>query len=175
MRVRAGIRQWLDVEELATRRAVLAGVADPTSMPRLLDVVAATPGAIAYRVEFDRDVARRPKIVGRVEGMLPLICQRCLERFEWCFDTRFESVAVGSEREETRGLDTVVCSGGRVDLGSMIEDELLLALPNAPVHPRGMCEAPPIRTACEQPPSPRSSPFSALDALRPHHGRERPS
>ena len=167
------MRRLLDVEELATRRAILSGVVDPVSMSRLLEVVAARPGAIAYRVEFARDVSRRPKIVGRVEGMLPLMCQRCLESFDWCFDTRFESLAVGSEQEETRGLDAVVCSGGRVELESMIEDELLLALPNAPVHPRGLCEAPPIRAACGQPRSPRSSPFSALDALRVHHGRER--
>ena len=170
MREPASIRQLLDVEDLAARRATLAGVVDPTSMPRLLEVVAAGPGAISYRVEFDRNASRRPKIVGRVEGMLPLTCQRCLERFDWCFDTRFETLAVGSEREETRGMDAVVCTGGRVELESIVEDELLLALPNAPVHPRGSCEAPPMRTARERPPSRRVNPFSALDALRPRPG-----
>lgn len=173
MREPANIRRLLDVEELATRRAILTGVVDPISMPRLLGVVAARPGGITYRVEFAWDVSRRPKIAGRMEGMLPLTCQRCLERFDWSFDTRFESVAVGSEQEETSGQDAVVCSGGRVELESMIEDELLLELPHAPVHPPGSCEAPPVRAARGRPPSRRSNPFSALDALRPHHDRER--
>ena len=71
------------------------------------------------------------------------------------------------------GQDVVICPGGRLELESVIEDELLLALPNAPVHAHGSCEAPPVRNADAQLPSPRFSPFSALDALRSRHGRER--
>ena len=73
-------------------------------------------------------------------GVLPLICQRCLERFDWSFDTRFETVVVDSGQVETGGLDALVCSSGRIELARVIEDELLLALPNAPVHPHGACE-----------------------------------
>ena len=171
----ASTQRLLDVEELASRRAILAGVVDPVSMPRLLEVVTTRPGAIAYRIEFAWDVSRRPKMIGHVEGMLPLVCQRCLERFDWFLDTRFESLVIDNGRGETAGLDAVVCSGGRIELEPIIEDELLLALPNAPVHPRGSCEAPPIRAAREQPRSGRSNPFSALRALRARHGRDQSS
>lgn len=173
MRESANTRQFLDVEELASRRAVLDGSVDPVSMPRLLEIVTTTPNAIAYRIEFDRDASGRPKMVGCVEGMLPLTCQRCLEGLDWHFDTRFETLVVGRESEAPDGQDAVVCSGGRIELEPVIEDEVLLALPNAPVHARGSCEAPPIRTTGE--PSRRSNPFSALRVLRSHHGRERSS
>lgn len=173
MREPASIRRVLDVEELASRRAVLAGAVDPASMPRLLELVTARPGEIAYHIEFTRHVSRRPKMLGHVEGVLPLVCQRCLGRLDWSFDTRFEIVVVDSERVETGGLDALVCSSGRIELARVIEDELLLALPNAPVHPHGACEAPPIRVSGEQPRSLRPSPFSALRALHPRHGRER--
>jgi uncharacterized protein len=172
MREPASIRRLLDVEELASQRAILAGVVDPASMPRLLEIVTTRPSAIAYHIEFARDVSRRPKLIGHVEGILPLICQRCLERLDWFFDRRFESVVIGNEQEETGGLDAVVCSGGRIELEPIVEDELLLALPNAPVHPRGSCEAPPIRGAREQPRSRHSNPFSALRELRAHHDRK---
>ena len=173
MRESASTRQFLDVEELASRRAILAGFVDPVSMPRLLDVVTATPSSIVYRIEFTWDVSGRPKMAGRVEGMLPLICQRCLEELDWYFDTRFETLVIGNEQEETNGRDAAVCSGGRMELEPMIEDELLLALPNAPVHARGSCEAPPIPATSEQPPSRPGNPFSALHALRSYHGRKR--
>lgn len=173
MRESASIRRNMDVEALASQRAILAGEVDPASMPRLLEVVTSKPSAIAYRIEITWDGSGRPKMIGRVEGMLPLICQRCLEKFDWCFDARFESLVIDDEQEETGGPDGVVCSGGRIELGPIVEDELLLALPNAPVHPHGTCAAPPIRTAREQPPSRRSNPFSALQALRPNHGRGR--
>ena len=175
MRERAGGRRSLDVEELASRRAVLAGVVDAQSLPRLLEVVTAGPAGVAYRVEFQRDSVGRPKMTGRVEGVLPLVCQRCLDRLEWSLDARFESVVVEHERGDTGGLDAVICSDGRIELDPMIEDEILLALPQAPVHPRGSCRAPEIRTARGQPPSRRTNPFSALRVLRPTRGREQRS
>ena len=173
MRERMAGRRSLDVEELASRRATLAGVVEAESLPRLLEVVTATPGTVAYRIVFTRDVSGRPRMSGHVEGVLPLVCQRCLDRLDWSFDARFEFVAVEGGREDTGGPDAVSCSGGRIELEPMIEDEILLALPNAPVHPRGSCEAPSIRDAREQPPSRPSGPFAALSALRSNHGRER--
>ncbi|MDE0456000.1 MAG: YceD family protein [Chromatiales bacterium] len=172
MRERTGDRRSLDVEELVSRRAVLAGAVEAESLPRLLEVVTARPRAVAYRIEFTRDVSGRPKMSGHVEGVLPLVCQRCLDRFDWSFDTRFESVVVGNAQEDTGGMDAVTCSGGRIDLNPVIEDEILLALPNAPVHPRGSCDAPSFRAARGQPSSRRSSPFSALRTLWSNHGRE---
>lgn len=173
MRKSASTRRFLDVEELASRQACLSGLVEPVLMPRLLEVVASTPSAIAYRIEFTRDASGRPRMRGRVEGMLPLVCQRCLEEIEWPIETGFKSLAIGSEHEETRGLDAVICSGGRLDLESVIEDELLLALPNSPAHAYGSCEPPPIRDAGEQPALRRTNPFTALHALRSHRGRER--
>ena len=173
MRESASTRRFLDVEELASRQACLSGLVEPVLMPRLLEVAASTPSAIAYRIEFTRDASGRPRMRGRVEGMLPLICQRCLEELEWRIETGFESLVIGSEHEEARGLDAVVCSGGRLDLESVIEDELLLALPDSPAHAYGSCEPPPIRDAGEQSALRRTNPFTALDALRSHRGRER--
>ena len=175
MREPASTRRFLEVEELVSRRAILAGLVDPVSMPRLLDIVATAPSAIAYRIEFTRDASGRPRMIGRVEGMLPLLCQRCLERLDWHFDTKFESLVIGDEQRETNAEDAVLCPGGRIELEPVIEDELLLALPNAPVHPHGSCEVPSVRVVMEQSPSRRSNPFSALGALRADLGRERSS
>ncbi len=173
MRERGGGRRSLDVEDLAARRAVLAGVVEAESLPRLLEVVTAGLGAVAYRIELTRDdVSGRPKMNGHVRGGLPLVCQRCLDRLDWSFDARFESVVVEDGRDDTGGPDAVTCSGGRIELETVIEDEILLALPNAPAHPRGSCEAPSFRAAREPPPSRRSSPFAALSALRPDRGPE---
>ena len=144
-------------------------------MPRLLDVAATTPSAVAYRIEFTRDASGRVRMAGRAEGMLPLVCQRCLEKLDWCFDTRFEFLVVGNEREETNGQDAVVCSGGRAELEPIIEDELLLALPGAAVHARGSCEAPPVRAAGGAAPARAPSPFSILRTLRSDHGCDRSS
>ena len=113
-------------------------------------------------------------MIGRVEATLPLVCQRCLDGLDLRLDARFESLVLGNDRGEMDGQDVVVCSDGRLVLESVVEDELLLALPGAPVHAFGSCETPPVRGPDGQSPSPRStSPFSALHALRSRHGRGR--
>ncbi len=136
-------------------------------MPRLLGVVATRPDAVAYRIEFGRDASGRPKMCGHVKGALTFVCQRCLDRLDWPLDARFESVVVESAQEDTGGMDAVTSPGGRIDPELVIEEEILLALPNAPVHPRGSCAAPSVHGACGRPPSRRSSPFSALRTLWP--------
>ena len=112
-------------------------------------------------------------MIGRVDGMLPLVCQRCLDGLDWRFDMKFESLVVADEQEEANWRDAVVCPGGRIALEPMIEDELLLAMPNAPVHPHGACEAPPIRVANGRSSSSGSHPFSALGALRLRRRRKK--
>ena len=169
----ASARRYLDAEELASRRAVVTGFVEIESMPRLLDIVTGTPSAVAYRIEFAREVPGRPRIVGRIEGMLPLTCQRCLDSLDWRFDMEFKSLLVGDEREEPHGEEAVVCPDGRIALVPMIEDEVLLAVPSAPVHAHGTCEAPAIPVASGQMPPTRSHPFAALQSLRSRQGPER--
>ena len=170
----ASTRQFLEVEELVSRQAVLTGSVEPALMPRLLEFAAMAPDAITYRIEFTRDAAGQPRMIGRVEGMLPLICQRCLGAIDWRLDTRFESLVVDDEHEETNAQDAVVCSGGRLALELIIEDELLLALPSAPAHAYGSCEVPLFHQAAPtQRSARRSNPFSTLRALRVEHGRRR--
>ncbi|MCY4286449.1 MAG: YceD family protein [Thiotrichales bacterium] len=157
----------MDVEELASRRAILDGVVEAESLPRLLEVVATRPDAVAYRIEFTRDASGRTRMSGHVKGVLTFVCQRCLGRLDWPLDAKFESVVVGNAQEDTGGVDAVTSFGGRIDPDLLIEEEILLALPNAPVHPRGSCDAPSFHGACERPPSRHSSPFSALRTLWP--------
>ena len=142
-------------------------------MTRLLEIAAVPPRAIAYRIEFATDAYGRPRMTGQVDGTVRLVCQRCLDEFDWCIGTRIDAAIVGEEHEEAHGQDVVVGTDDRVMLETVIEDELLLALPNAPVHPYGSCDAPPIHDTGEQWPAERSNPFSALEVLREEQGRRR--
>ena len=169
----ASARRYLDAEELASRRAVVTGFVEIESMPRLLELVTGTPSAIAYRIEFTREASGRPRIAGRMEGILAFTCQRCLDSLDWRFDTQFESLVVGDEGEEAHGEEAVVCPDGRLALVPMIEDEVLLAVPSAPVHAHGTCEAPVVPVAGGQMPPTRAHPFAALRSLRSRQGRER--
>ena len=166
-------RRLLDAEELVSRQAVVSGFVEATGMTRLLEIAAAPPREIAYHIEFATDASGRPRMTGQVDGTIRLVCQRCLDEFDSCISTRIDAAIVGEEHEEVHERDVVVGTDGKVMLETVIEDELLLALPNAPIHPYGSCDAPPIHDTGEPWPAERSSPFAALAVLREGQGRRR--
>ena len=135
-------------------------------MLRLLQIATVPPHAIAYRIEFARDASGRPRMSGRVAGAVRVMCQRCLDEFDWRVDTTIDAVVTGDEGEEPDGQDVVVGTDGRIMLEAVIEDELLLEMPNAPVHPFGSCNAPAVRGTGEPRPAARANPFAILKALR---------
>jgi uncharacterized protein len=63
-------------------------------------------------------------------------------------------------------LDPVLVENGRINLKDLIEDELLLALPQVAMHPIGEC----VSQVPEQPPagdeSVRENPFAVLAELK---------
>ena len=62
------------------------------------------------------------------------------------------------------GFEPLELDGETVATQALIEDELLLALPAAPTHPPGACEAPGARRQGETAPD-RASPFAGLRDL----------
>ena len=159
-------RKLLDVEEFASRQAVLTGFVEAAAMKRLLQIATTPPRAIAYRIEFARDASGRPRVSGRVDATVRVMCQRCLCDFDWHCETSIDAAIVGDEYEEVDGQDAVVATDGRITLETVIEDELLLELPSAPVHPAGSCDAPPIRSTGVQQQVERANPFSVLEVLQ---------
>lgn len=96
---------------------------------------------VDYRLEFSRDSHRRPRIAGRVECALELQCQRCLEPFTYPVDARLDVTVLEVDAEAQRlddQTDPLLAEDGRISLLKLIDEELLLALPQILRHP-GNC------------------------------------
>jgi DUF177 domain-containing protein len=141
-----------DAFRLATRGEALAGEMDVKRRERIVDRLAATdvPAAIAWRIEGGRDARERPMLTLSLRGSLPLLCQRCLQRFDAVIEQASELLLARDEADLAR-LDAdereVVLGTVPLDALTLIEDELLLSLPFAPMHPEGQCPATPTSTA----------------------------
>ena len=95
-------------------------------------------------VELDVDVCVRPlagsvaalAVEGSVAGALPLRCQRCLETvpIEIEQTLNLAVAAAGNEEQLPSGFEPWPLVAGPVTVGELLEDELLLSLPLAPVH-----------------------------------------
>jgi uncharacterized protein len=129
----------IDGFEFASAGATQQGVWPLSDFPRLRDVLASDAGEVAYEVSGVRDERGRPGLRLKVNGMLSLRCQRCLEPmpFEVHTDETLVLAAtlaeIHAEPADAHAPDRVV-AGKEMALRELIEDELILAVPYAPRH-----------------------------------------
>lgn len=133
----------LDSLRFARSGGTVAGEYPVTEMPRLLDSLASGDGVVRYRIVGSM-TSGRPTMQLSVEAELRMVCQRCLEP---CTQVvRGESIMpiARDERELARweSEDPLVdaqVADPRLDVRTLVEDEILLSLPIMPRHDEGEC------------------------------------
>lgn len=135
----------LDAFRLAREHGVLEGSIDAHRLSRVADVLADGPADVTWRIEGSADTAGRPALAIEIIGSVQLTCQRCLDDFAWPVAQRTE-VLLAHDEGELAALDAessaeVVLAEAPVAPLTLVEDELLLALPFAPMHAEGVCVA----------------------------------
>ena len=80
-----------------------------------------------------------------VRGAATLECQRCMQPMSVPIDTVVKVALIGSEADVARvpaELEPVLAPGGRISIGELITEELLLTLPIVALHGEGeLCAA----------------------------------
>ncbi|MCL2871853.1 MAG: DUF177 domain-containing protein [Betaproteobacteria bacterium] len=132
----------IDVFRFIEAGDVCSGEAPIARLTRLLDRLPesmnpAEAGALAWRLRGLHE-AGRPALEVTVEGTFPLVCQRCLRLLKWPVAQR-TVVLVARSPEALVALDDeaeqeVILGSKTLDVLELIEDELLLSLPFAPMH-----------------------------------------
>ena len=170
------VRGRFDAFRLAARGEALGGEVDMTSRTRVRDRLAQTAGAaiVSWRIQGGHDALGRPALTLTVQGNLPLECQRCLQAFDTAIELQSELLLARDEAELAK-LDAeegeVLLASTPLDAMTLVEDELLLSLPFAPMHAEAQCPAP--AQAGEpggEPERNTPSPFARLAALKKRSG-----
>lgn len=126
---------------------------------------------LQVRLALGRDAGGVRCLEGALQGVLHLTCQRCLGRMEFPLATTFRLALVYSEAEAERlaeGYEPLLLETDRLTVRDVVEDELLLALPDFPQHAAdATCVVPEYREdeiapATEEKPNP----FAALASLK---------
>jgi len=139
--------------------------------PRLGDLLLDQDGDAVFELRFEMDERGRACVRGRVETSVRLECQRCLEPMVFAA-TAAISLALVESLDEVELLpdeyDPLLVESGSIKPFDLLEDELLLALPQVPVHLDGSCSA--FASADGRPADGRSSrprnPFAVLAKLK---------
>lgn len=163
----------LDVRRAAARSACVAGSVAVSELERLGAAVM-SGGEASAELRFWRDDQGRYRVDVDCRADVVLVCQRCLGPLRTSLEGRSMLVALWSEEQAVqlpRELEPLL-TAEETDLWTVLDEELLLGLPVAPVHPPGLCTVPESPASEEQAgreptPGPQRNPFAALEALRP--------
>ena len=145
LNARQHLQGHLPVGRLPRLKSALAPEADPETV------------AIAGRLGIGRDNTGAHRIDGEASGSLPLTCERGLHLFDWPLALAFSLRMVYSEYEEQKYLDDeepLLVVDDRLEIWTMFEDEILLALPIVPRCDDPDCAGYPIGVAGPVPPRP---------------------
>ena len=157
----------LEVDRLADGGAEVDFAVPLAELPGLPAGVA---GRVAGRARFARTL-ELPVAELTVRGAATLECQRCMQPMSVPIDTIVKVALVASEADVARvpqELEPMLAPGGRISIGELITEELLLTLPIVALHAAGEpCAAPPGETAAPESGQDTHKPFARLaDLLR---------
>lgn len=150
----------IDGMQFARDREVVSGTLDLADLGRLAESGCAA-AEVRYEVGGGANAKGRPSLRIVAAGHLTLECQRCLGPVDLPLALQTELELATDPREVDAAEDDVdrVLATRAMEVAGLVEDEILLALPMAPMHER--CE--PADAAAGQQ---ERSPFAALAGLR---------
>jgi uncharacterized protein len=161
-----------DAYDLVRRRASYAGKFDAASLPRAADQLAPEGGSavVGWRISGITDPSGRPALEVRVEGTVPLVCQRCLQLFAWQVAQQTTLLLARDERElatlDAEDEHEVILAAAPLDAATLAEDELLLTLPFAPRCERAECAQAAVAGASDTSARAPAPAFAALAAIK---------
>lgn len=124
----------VDCERLAAERGTLQRAYQISQLTRLDDLLADRGGTVQAQFTFSRAASGRCAVTVTVEATPRLICQRCMEAYEFPVAAQTE-VEIAADPEAVGGeplQEVFRAAEGLISLRELAEEELLLALPLVP-------------------------------------------
>ncbi|GGJ90662.1 YceD family protein [Pseudomonas matsuisoli] len=139
------IPPYVDPRKLADRGATLEGVSAVSAFERFSAQLVENTGDVHARIEFERDELGAVVMRSVLDTEVRMICQRCLEVAELPVHAENVYVVVregANTQSVPKAYDALELGEEPLDLLTLVEDELLLALPIVPVHDPEVCQQP---------------------------------
>lgn len=158
----------LDVDRLADGAAAVDFAIPLGELSGLRCARAPVAGNVSGRVHFARE---QGLAVAELEltGRATLECQRCMKPVQRSLDVRSRIALIASEADAARvppALEPVLAEGGRISIGELVTEELLLTLPIVPLHDGSDACAAAADAARKEPPGGETHrPFARLAEL----------
>ena len=158
--------QPLEVDRLADGAADVDFAVPLAELAGLRSLRAGIGGSVGGRAHFSREQGV-PVVELAMSGSATLECQRCMKPMQLPLETTTRVALIASETEAGRvpaDLEPVLAAGGRISIGELVTEELLLTLPIVPLHQgSGGCAS--VPQPAQAPGSTTQQPFAGLGEL----------
>ena len=159
----------IDAFEFCRNNGYKEGVTPVAEMSRLAAECADPSGQISWAIQGGQTKQGYPSMTLSVSGTVQLVCQRCLAPFGYDIDSS-TMLVLGKNDEDADEIEEilddesidVIVGSHTCDIMQLLEDEALLALPQAPKH-----EVCPDTKLLDSLKLDKVSPFAALKSLKP--------
>jgi uncharacterized protein len=162
----------IDPLRLAQNGLKLSGQLSVKEMPRLLQSLLSDESIVDVDIAFDVDEISTPFMRGKFTTTVSMTCERCLTEMSVDLEVNCLLAMITNERK-IEGLAEqydpwLLESSDDVLLGSIIEDELILALPLVPRHKEPCVPASDWSSSDEivEKVEEKESPFAILSTLK---------
>ncbi|MFI3123537.1 MAG: YceD family protein [Methylococcales bacterium] len=161
----------IDPTHLADKRGELHGQIPIKHLTRLIEKLVNDDDVVTVNLYFGRE-GRTPKIDGSLKATLQLECQNCLQGVEFEIDHTVNlGVVITFEQVERlpEELEPLLLEEETIPLITLVEDELLLHLPDYPKHSHDCMIGNAIKkhtVAFDEAASKKPNPFSVLANLK---------
>lgn len=118
------------------KRKKISGTIEVSELTRLSNALLDSAGKVEVDFSFDRE-GPVPTIQGNIKANLVLECQSCLKKLDWPIDNTIKLGIVQSLEQADRlasDCEPLMLESEKISFNDLIEDELLLALPDFPRH-----------------------------------------
>ncbi|MCY3839019.1 MAG: hypothetical protein OXH09_10310 [Gammaproteobacteria bacterium] len=139
----------LDVAQLAREGGRWRGTIDVAAFERLGNVLFDVAGpnetkasSVSAALDFSLDDEGRPRVRGTCKVVAPICCSRCAETVDVEVESQldFRVVATDSEVEGLMpAVDAVVSEEARLPVTALVEDDILLSIPERCCAPGATC------------------------------------
>ena len=157
-----------DARKACVKELELSGTVKASELPRLSSVVSCEDTTISASLRFLRDEQRRFVVAVDVAGDVGVRCERCLDVMPLLVKANSDLMLCSSDEQAQQcpsQYEPLVYTGEELDLYEVIEEELLLALPVAPMHDAQCIDVLPVVEVTPAVEDRKPNPFAVLANL----------
>jgi uncharacterized protein len=128
---------FVDPYKMAKNRQALQGELAVASMPRANQMLESKDGVVNYSLLFDMDKESLCFVEGQIHTKVSVRCQRCLQIFLKEINGSFKVSPVKTDsaaKALSSEYEPLIVTEDKLYPAELVEDELILAIPLAPMH-----------------------------------------